>query len=91
MIPRRYIASLLVALCVLLVTVAVVGAGSALARGLGDGLGASVLLWVAAACLLSALVTLVLLVIALGLNQLDGPRPPHRRHHRPPRRRRSDA
>ncbi len=88
MVPRRFIASLIIALCVLLVGFAVVGAGSALARGLGDWLGAAVLTWIAAACLLIALVVLVLLVVALGLNQLYGPCPPRRRPHRPPHRRR---
>lgn len=83
MIPRRCLACLIVTLCVLLVACAVVGAGSALARGLGDALGATVLLWIAAGCLLAAVVVLVLLVIAVALNQLEGPGPRHRR--RPPR------
>jgi uncharacterized membrane protein len=90
-VPRNLIAFLVVAICVLLVGFAVVAVGYALANALGESLGVEILWWTAAACLLLFVVALVLLVIALALNDLhdpgtadpdDGDRvaPPIRRH-----------
>ena len=70
MIPRSLIALLLITVCVLLVSFAVLATGCAIAYGLHDLLGATALGWAAATCLLLCFVSIILLVIALGLNYL---------------------
>jgi hypothetical protein len=82
MIPRWFLAGLVLALPILLVTFAVVMGGFALVQALGDQAGARALLWVAAAALLALIVDLVLLVAVLGIAAL-GDAPERERDDRP--------
>lgn len=66
MVARNQIAFLLITLCMLLAGCAIFAAGSALADGMQDALGAAILAWIAQASLFLAVVSLVLLVMALS-------------------------
>jgi len=79
-VPRSFLKTLVFALPLLVVAFSVIMGGYALAHATDDGAGATVLWWVAMACLMLICVDLVLLVGALGANALgpedsrqDGP------------------
>ena len=67
-IPQRVFTILASALAILLVAFAVLMAFYSLFLGLGDGPSSRVLLWAAMTCLILAVIDLVVLVCALGLN-----------------------
>ena len=83
MVSKKLLQVLVVGLPLSIVGFAVLMGGSAIARGLGDDLGARVLAWIAAGILMLGVVDVLLLVTALGLNALadprdeDRPRGPH--------------
>lgn len=66
-IPRRFLAALVLALAVLLVTFAVLAAASLLAGALGDVPAAIVLRWVALAALILLAIDALLLLAVLGI------------------------
>ena len=67
MIPRRFLAVLVLALPVLVVTFAVLAGASFLAGGMGDALGAAALRWVAVAALILLAIDAILLLAVLGI------------------------
>jgi hypothetical protein len=70
-IPRRYLASLVLALPVLVVTFAVLAGASFLTAGLGDAPGARGLRWVAGGALIVLVVDAILLLAALGIRAVE--------------------
>ncbi len=66
-IPRRFLAVLVLALPVLVVTFAVLAGASLLAGGMGDVLGAAALRWVAISALIVLVIDALLLLAVLGL------------------------
>ena len=71
MIPRRYLAALVLALPVLVVTFAVLAGASFLAAGLGDAPGAMALKWVALGFLIVLVIDAILLLGALGIRAVQ--------------------
>jgi branched-subunit amino acid permease len=71
MIPRWFLAALVFALPILMMTFAVVLGASRLANGLGDTAGSRGLFWIAMASLILIAIDLPLLVIVLGLRELE--------------------
>ena len=71
MIPRPFLATLVFALPILVVTFGVVLGASTLASGLGDSAGSRGLLWVAIVALVLLVIDALLLLVALGLKALD--------------------
>ena len=71
MIPRRYLAALVLALPVLVVTFAVLGGASFLAAGLGDAPGATALKWVALGSLIVLVIDAILLLVVLGIRAVQ--------------------
>jgi len=70
-IPKRFIVALLIALTVLLVSFCVLMGGYGLAQGMHDQVGATVLWWIAMACLILKVVVLVLLVGVLAIHAIS--------------------
>jgi hypothetical protein len=66
-IPRRFLAALVLALPVLVVAFAVLAGASLLAGGMGDAIGAAALKWVAVAALILLAIDALLLLAALGI------------------------
>jgi len=71
MIPRSFLATLVFALPILVVTFGVVLGASALAGSLGDSAGSHGLFWVAMAALILIVIDALLMLIVLGLRALD--------------------
>jgi len=71
MIPRWFLATLVFALPILVVTFGVVLGSSALASGLGDAAGSRGLFWVAMVALVLLVIDVVLMLMVLGLRALD--------------------
>ena len=71
MIPRWFLATLVFALPILVVTFGVVLGSSALASGLGDTAGSHGLFWVAMVALVLLVIDVVLMLMVLGLRALD--------------------
>jgi hypothetical protein len=69
-VPRWAVTALVLGLPVLLVAMAVVLSAAGLARGLGDWAASRGLTWVGLALGILALIDLLLLVVALGLDAL---------------------
>ncbi|MDP6556765.1 MAG: hypothetical protein QGG71_18985 [Pirellulaceae bacterium] len=72
MISRRVITVLVAGFATLGVAFSLLMAVSMLVAALGDAPGATVLRWVACGCGILVAIDLVLLVVALGLNAIDG-------------------
>jgi len=70
-IPRRYLAALVLALPVLVVTFAVLAGASFLAAGLGDGPGAAALKWVALGSFIVLVIDAILLLAVLGIRAVQ--------------------
>jgi hypothetical protein len=70
-IPRRYLAALVLALPVLVVTFAVLAGASFLARGVGDAPGAAALKWVAFGSLIVLVIDAILLLAILGIRAVQ--------------------
>ena len=71
MIPRWFLAGLVFALPILLVTFAVVLGASALAGGLGDVAGSRGLFWFAMAALILLVIDILLLLAVLGIRAVN--------------------
>ena len=71
MIPRHYLAVLVLALPVVVVTFAVLAGASFLASGLGDVPGARGLRWVAIGSLIVLVIDALLLLAALGIRAVQ--------------------
>ena len=71
MIPRWFLAGLVLALPVLIVTFAVVMGASALAGGLGDAAGSRGLFWFAIAALILLIINILLLLAVLGIRAVN--------------------
>lgn len=71
MIPRSLLTILVLALPVLVVSLAVLLAAAGLTAAIGDAPAASVLTWIGIGCGLLLLVNIVLLLCALGVRALE--------------------
>jgi len=78
MIPRRLLTTLVFALPVLVVGIAVVLVAAALAEKLGDAAGALGLFWTAMAALIALVIDALLLLGILGLRALEESRDENR-------------
>ena len=74
MIPRWFLAGLVLALPVLIVTFAVVMGASALAGGLGDAAGSRGLFWFAIVALILLVIDILLLLAVLGIRAVNNSR-----------------
>ena len=70
MVPRKILTFLVFALPVLMVAFGVLMSGYLLAEAPGDAVGARVLRWISVGVLICAVIDLVLLAGALGINAL---------------------
>ena len=69
--PHRFLAALVLALAVLVVTFAVLAAASLLASAMGDATGAGVLRWVALTALILLVIDALLLLAVLGIRAVQ--------------------
>jgi hypothetical protein len=74
MIPRGFLITLVFALPILVVALAVILGASALTAALGDAAGSRGLLWVAVAAAMLLVMDVLMLLVVLGLRALAEPR-----------------
>jgi len=74
MIPRPFLITLVFALPILVVALAVILGAAALASALGDAAGSRGLLWVAVSATMILVMDALMLLVVLGLRALEEPR-----------------